>query len=545
MISIGDLFRLRAEPRHRWLAAVVLALAVAPRLAVGATVRVDNPAGNVSFHVTASGKLDMKPSSPDRAVRQGDLKIGRQESVLVVECDPDDGARIDLEVNVPYGFLVQARTTTGTIELDGIVPRADLVTESGDIELRSDWEVMRLQVSADRAPRELVTSLDLKLRENPKTKEGESTWRASDKGSDSQIFYGRVFVKAEEPGRLTIENRPFPTDAPFRVHWQAETVVEDLLSAPKKRRPLPRAGQKQSTRSEIASALTVEDDEVLFRSDVRMVNLPVSVFDASDRPLSGLTAGEFEVFEDGVPQEVASLDAGEAPFNLVLLLDLSGSTRENRAAMKQAAQGFIKAAGPGDRVAAYALAREMLHVVSPLTADREMLAKKIEALPEVSGGTPLYDVIALAYDQELRGRENERNALIVISDGVDNSIYGRLTPSRLSFSRLERAAQEMNALIYPVLLEAAPGERKQPGWARRAGERMKRLAEVTGGRLFPAASLEDLEPVYAEVAAELRSVYGIAYYPENQDFDGAWREVTVRAKRPGARVRFRDGYYAR
>jgi len=535
---------MKTEFWYRKFAGVVVALAITPGLLIASTVRVDNSVGNVTFTVAATRKLDMRPSSPERAVRQGDVKIGRQGSLLVVECTPDDGARIDLDVTVPYGFLVQARTTAGTIRLDGIVPRADFITESGDIELRSDWDVMRLQVSADHAPREFVSAPDLKLHENPKAPKGEPVWLATDKGSDSQVFYGRIFVKAAKPGRVTIEEVPFPAEAPFSVHWQAEAVVEDLLSAPKQRRPPPRVEQ-QPARSEVASALAVEDDEILFRSDVRVVNLAVSVFDATGWPLAGLATGNFEILEDGVPQEVAFLDAGEAPFNLALLLDLSGSTRENRAAMKQAAQGFIDVAGPNDRVAAYALAREMLHVVSPLTDDREMLAKQIDALPEVSGGTPLYDVIALAYNRELRNHENQRNALIVISDGVDNSIYGQLTPSRLSFSRLERAAQEMNALIYPILLDATPGERKQPGWARRAGERMERLAAVTGGRLFPAASLEDLKPVYEEVAAELRSVYGIAYYPKNQDFNGAWREVMVRARRPGARVRFRDGYYAR
>lgn len=544
MISIEDLFSMKTTLYYRNFARIVVALAVAPGLLVAATIRIDNPSGNVTFTVTAAGKLDMKPSSPERAVRQSDLKIGRQGGLLVVECVPDDGARIDLDVTLPYGFLVQARTVAGTIRLDGVVPRADLLTESGDIELRSDWDVMRLQISADHAPREFVSEPDLKLRENPKAQKDEPRWLATDKASDSQVFYGRIFVQAAEPGRVAIEEVPFPEEAPFRVHWQAEAVVEDLLSAPKQRHSAPPVEQ-QPARSEISSALTVEDDEILFRSDVRIVNLPVSVFDATGRPLVGLKAEDFEILEDGVPQEVAFLDTGEAPFNLALLLDLSGSTRENRAAMKQAAQGFIDAAGPDDRVAAYALAREMLHVVSPLTADRDTLAKQIGALPEVSGGTPLYDVIALAYDRELRNRENQRNALIVISDGVDNSIYGRLTPSKLSFSRLERAAQEMNALIYPILLDATPGEPKQPGWAKRAGERMGRLAAVTGGRLFPAASLEDLEPVYRAVAAELRSVYGIAYYPKNQDFDGRWREVTVRTKRPGARVRFRDGYYAR
>ena len=103
----------------------------------------------------------------------------------------------------------------------------------------------------------------------------------------------------------------------------------------------------------------------------------------------------------------------------------------------------------------------------------------------------------------------------------------------------------MNALIYPVLLDPAERRDKAPGWARKARERMERLAAATGGRLFPAASLEDLEPVYSQVAAELRSVYRLAYYPKDQNFDGEWRDVAVKAKQPGARLRFRTGYFSR
>jgi len=402
---------------------------------------------------------------------------------------------------------------------------------------------MRLQIGTDQTPREFVSKQDLKQSENPDAGDDEPAWLAQDKISDSQGVFGRVLVRAAEPGRIVVEDLPFPKDAPFRLHWQTEAVIDDLLSAPKQRRPPPPQA-RQPPRSDVASNLNVDDEDILFRSNVRMVNLPLAVFDAAGRPLSGLKAEDFEVLENGVPQEVAFLDAGEAPFNLVLLLDLSSSTKENRDAMKQAARGFIDIAGPNDRVAAYALAREMLHVVSPLTADRERLAKQIEALPNVSGGTPLYDVIALAYAQELHKYENERNALIVISDGVDNSLYGKLTPSRISFSRLARAALAMNALIHPILLDPAPGG-PMPGWAKRARERMERLAAVTGGRLFPAASLEELETVYKEVAKELRSVYGIGYYPKNQDFNGEWREVAVRVKRPSARLRFRNGYFAR
>jgi VWFA-related protein len=168
----------------------------------------------------------------------------------------------------------------------------------------------------------------------------------------------------------------------------------------------------------------------------------------------------------------------------------------------------------------------------------------IDEIPEVSGGTPLYDMIVLAYAQELRNLPLERNALIVISDGVDNRVYGTGTASEVPFKDLRRAAEAMEALIYPIFLDqftAVP----PPGWAKKAKENMQELADVTGGRLFVASSVRDLDPVYPQVAEELRSVYTLAYYPSNQEFDGSWRNVEVRVKRPGARVRTRSGYFAK
>jgi len=212
--------------------------------------------------------------------------------------------------------------------------------------------------------------------------------------------------------------------------------------------------------------------------------------------------------------------------------------------MKEAVRRFIGITQPHDRVAAYALANGQFHVISTLTTDRTELLAAIEALPAVSGGTPLFDAIVLSYAEEFRQRPNERNALIVISDGVDNQIEGLRTPSKVSYRKLKRAAAEINALIYPVFLN--PFDLVPPPPARlRARDALRGLADASGGRLFNAHSLNDLEPVYPLVADELRSVYTVAYYPKNQKFDGRWRSVQVRLKQREAKLRTRSGYVAR
>ena len=131
----------------------------------------------------------------------------------------------------------------------------------------------------------------------------------------------------------------------------------------------------------------------------------------------------------------------------------------------------------------------------------------------------------------------------MISDGIDNQVSRQEAPSKVNFKKLVKAAGEIDALLYPIFLRS--GERFGRGWSERARLRMEELAAASGGKLFPAASIRDLDPIFPELEQELRSVYSVAYYPENQNFDGAWRNVVIEVNRPGVIVRARPGYYAR
>jgi Ca-activated chloride channel family protein len=210
--------------------------------------------------------------------------------------------------------------------------------------------------------------------------------------------------------------------------------------------------------------------------------------------------------------------------------------------MRAAARRFVDMARPGDRVAIYTLTQGMFQVVSPLSGDREALLAAVGNLPVIAGASPLYDIITLAYAQELHQLPDERNALIVISDGLDNQVTGQEAPSSVKFKDLKRAAEEMDAIIYPVFLLS--GQRFKQGWSTRARERMEDLARASGGRLFPADDISDLDPVFPLIEADLRSVYSLGYYPDDQNFDGSWRAVEVSIDAPGVTVRARPGYYA-
>lgn len=528
----------------RFLFAVLLAAFTCPAV-FGITIRVDNPVGNISVRVANVEKVQLRHSSPVRGLREGDISIERQPGLLLITAHPGDSAEIDIEVVLPYGVRFQGRTTTGSISLEGLLPSAGLITGTGNLLLSAPWKATRFEFTSRAKPPALSLPGIIKFSQHrTKGKDGVRHWLLRDKNPASRITYSWIQVRADAPRKLVLREFPIPDDAPIKLPWQASAIVAELLARSPGRSSRKRVRRHAAPAGEGAKPVEVENGRPVFVSSVRMVNLTVAVFDRNGHAITDLKPEDFEVFEDGRRQKVEFAGSEQVPFNLVLLLDLSGSTRRDRPAMKEAAIRFIGIARKQDRVAVYALANNVFHVISPLTRDRERLRKLVENIPQVSGGTPLYDTIVLAYAQELRRLTAERNALIVISDGVDNRIHQIGAASEVSFKKLREAAKKMNVLIYPIFLDPftlVP----PPDWARKARRNMQALADATGGRLFVARSVRDLEPVYPLVANELRSVYTLTYYPSNQNFDGSWRRVKVRVKRPGARVRTRSGYFAR
>ena len=452
---------------------------------------------------------------------------------------PADGSPIGLSVKLPIGFALEARTLAGAIEIEGMVHRVRLETETGAIRLRVPWRGTRMTLDADVEPRNVVVPRGRRfLRSVIDVGGGRTIFRLRDALPERAIVYGDYRIKTSQPEKIVLEELRRPPNWPLKFPWEAQALLDGLLE-----RDFLESAAAPAPEEHHGEPESFSEGETLFRSDVRLVNSVLAVNDAQGRPVTDLEAGDFSVLEDGVEQAVTAAGSDNVPFNLAVLLDLSGSTKPDVAPMKAAARGFVEISQPDDRIALYALSGGMFQVVSRLTADRDKLLNRIERLPRVTGPSPLYDVITLAYAEELLGRPGERNALIVISDGIDNQVSKQEAPSSIKFKRLRKAAEEMNAIIYPIFLRS--GERFGRGWSQKARERMQQLADASGGVLFPAASIEDIEPVFPLVEAELRSVYSVAYYPKDQNFDGAWRKVEVQVNRPGVTVRARPGYYAR
>ncbi len=497
---------------------------------------ITNTFGGIQVRVVPGRQLSLRSHAAGRAVVPGDVTLTQQPDRLVILARPADGTRVDVEVDIPYGLVFRARTADGPISVEGLVAGAALTTETGDVHISAPWQATRFKMESMDPPKELLTPNGVRFSREWAGQKEQRRWLVTDRHNADQVTYGSIQITAKAPGRVELIETEIPDDSPIKMPWQARRIVESLLvrtAKPAKER----AAGGESEKSGVG-------DTAVFRLDVRLVNLTAAVTDSRGAPVRNLTLEDFEVLEDGVRQQVRAASSEEAPFHLVLLLDLSGSTQNSRDTMQEAARRFIGIARPQDLVALYVLANNHFHVISRLTTNRGKLIEALNIIPKVSGGSPVYDSIVLAYAEEFRQLPNDRNAIIAITDGVDNQIYGQGAPSSVPFDKLNDAASRMQSLIYPVLLDPftlAPA----PSWAKKARYNMELLGQVSGGRLFHARSIRDLEPVYGQVEEELRSVYTLGYSPSNQEFNGLWRKLEVKVKRPGARVRTRPGYFAR
>ena len=499
--------------------------------------------GGISVEVVLGTRVQMWRSGSESREGHG-ITVSRSPVRVLAETLAPEGESPDIEVRLPLGLPFTVRTDGGDISLLGMVKRADVQSARGSLSLTVPLDVTILNLESserpglvDTPPERMLPLLSFPIGPNLRV------WKLLKKGRSRDLSYGIVDAQLHSPTVLRVRDWEIPKGWPLRPHTTSKAVVDRLEAQSRRRQgdrpPATRVRRPVPSGAGQSGGLSGES---LFRSDVRMVSMSVAVSDSGGRPMLDLGKDDFIVEERGRRQEIRVADPEESPFNLAVLLDLSGSTATDLDHMRQAARRLIELARPNDRVALYAMTEGMFNRLTPLTSDRRALTRHLSKLPYPIGGSPLWDTIVLAYDDELAGLSGERNALVVISDGIDNRISGHNAPSMMPASRLIKAAGEMDTRIYPIFLLS--GERFGRNWSTKARKRMETLAQKTGGRLFTARSVADIEPVLPHLARELRSVYEIGYYPADQEFDGSWRRVTIKVNAPGARVRARPGYFA-
>ena len=275
-----------------------------------------------------------------------------------------------------------------------------------------------------------------------------------------------------------------------------------------------------------------------FRSAIDLVLLNVTVTAPGGRYVYDLSADDFQVFEDGRPQEVTFFSPATVPLSVSLVLDTSSSMDDEMAWSKQAAMDFVARLRPADLAEVISFDSKV-EVLQPMTSDRQALAAAIQRM-RAGGATSLYNAVYIALRQFEKAKpatdaDIRRQVILVLSDGEDTS-------SLITLEQLLDTAKRSQTAIYTVGLGLEP----QTSITKRTdGEfSLRQLARETGGRLFVPKRPTELSDVYTQIANELTSQYAIGYFSNNVRADGRWRSVAVRVAQPNLQARTRGGYYA-
>ena len=278
----------------------------------------------------------------------------------------------------------------------------------------------------------------------------------------------------------------------------------------------------------------------------RLVNLPITVLDKKDQPVTGLTRNDFLVFEDKRPQQINSFfEERESPQTLYIgvLMDTSSSTAGKLRFEKEAALNFIHTVARRRRdQIAFVTFDDEVKLLQDFTTKLDLLDKAIEGVKKPGRQTALYNAIWQFCNEKMRNVPGRR-ALVVITDGDD-------TVGQATLREAIEMAQATETTIYAISTKAGflgtvPGV--EAGQVADKGDRnLERLCEETGGRAFFTGDILALERSFTRVAKELHTQYIITYIPTNKNYDGRERRIEVKlaGNRDGLRVRTKRGYIA-
>jgi VWFA-related protein len=275
------------------------------------------------------------------------------------------------------------------------------------------------------------------------------------------------------------------------------------------------------------AVVVVNSPQLIEEIDVQLVEVYATVLDRGKRPVEGLTAADFTVLEDGVPQTVTRFEqVRDLPMHAAILFDTSASMSERLPAARTAALDFFEQiVTPKDRVA-FITFNDRPDLVAPFTNEIETLAEKLAVLA-AERGTALWDslVFTLHYFNGISGQR----AILIVSDGDDES-------SRYTAKQAREFALTAGVTIYAIGLDL-------PGGLTDTRIQLPKLAEATGGRAYLIDDVSELTAIYAQIQKELRSKYLLAYQSTNDSTGGEFRAIDVQVSRPGVSVEALRGYF--
>ena len=307
-------------------------------------------------------------------------------------------------------------------------------------------------------------------------------------------------------------------------------VVAAQTSPPQTQTPPSAAGQQPPPR---------RPQPPTIRVGVELVSLNVTVTDGGHY-VTDLQQDEFNVFEDGVKQDVTFFNKTNLPIALSLLLDTSASMETKLQTAQEAAVGFARRLRAQDigEVVDFDSRVTVLQNFTSSAAELEQAIRKTSA----GGSTSLYNAVYIAL-KDLKKvvaknvDEIRRQAIVLLSDGEDTS-------SLLPFEEVLDLAKRSETAIFTIGLRASEGPSTGTKGFKEAEFVLRQLSQETGGRAYFPSQVSELANIYGQISDELSSQYTIGYTPRNPRRDGSWRRIVVRLVRPGLTARTKQGYFA-
>lgn len=474
-----------------------------------------------------------------RVVDKDQKKLSDQEKLYKIY---DDNIAKFCQLIKTYGW-----PTSAVVDQDGVMATFHILNNAGTYEFQRDLlPVIVAAIKKDSLQKSEFAGLYDRLRVNAGMKQLFGTQAVSMGGF-------LVLYPIEDEGRLAVRRAEYGLPSID----QYMRILENTY-----RKPVIKARQPPSSKlsKQLTDSLTkaigdtqlgpgdVDPNDVI-KTETNLVSLNVSVFSSKLKMFAGLLAKEdFRVFENGQEQTVTYFASTAVPFDLVLVVDLSGSTHEKRSLIKKSTLRFIEAARPADRLAIVTFSGTT-NLISPLTLDRAQLAGSVLNM-EGGGDSHVWDAVKFALDDVLGPKTPERRrAVVLMSDGVDGLLvrFARNTGSNTSFADLVEQVRQTDALIVPIYLDTEKdfGYSEMKDSYENARRALNLLADESGGSYYRAGKISDLNGVYEQVINDLGKVYSLGYKPTNTTHDSTWRAVNVSiVNRTDLVARTRPGYYA-
>jgi VWFA-related protein len=518
-------------------------------------VSVKNFSGRVTVVAAAEGEerkhVSLKAESPGAAVRESDVKTLAAGGRVEVEVGEERGERdrVDLFLRVPRRVRVRVETRAGAVDVSGSLSEVEAATDTGTIRADVPLDSLRYSFRWTASRPRFYSETELGRVEEKRGGRFEVSGRIGDKKAKRDERVKLDFETERGVILFGVDPASVPADLRERQLTEAARAIirsgnQDLIEAIRKITPRfvgeyaktlppPRGG------APVLSVAT-KDERAAREVAPQLMRVTANVTDRYGRAIAGLERKDFIVSEGETVREVLEVEPARTPFNLVLLLDVSGSVEERLDFVRKSALAFVNTVSPQDRIAIISF-RDDIQLISNFTTDRSLLAQRIKDI-EAGGGTALYDALAYTLVDTLKPLRDERTAIVIISDGDDNRSF-------IPFPYILETIIETGAVIYPLYIPSGlipassapaaattldPTRTRYLSLTSRADEEGRRLASVSGGVYYPVRRFDELQRAYDDVVAQLRTSYTISYATTSAPARG---RVRVRVAREGAVVR--------